>query len=56
MEMQAESQILSFFWQAVAGTVVMWESRREFQGVWEGWKAAFGLSRLSIRRHFHGSM
>ena len=28
----------------------------ERRGVWEGWKAAFGLSRLSTRRHFHGSL
>ena len=54
--MQLETQILFLSWQAVAGTVVTWESRRDFQGVWEGWKAAFGLSRLSIRRHFHGSL
>jgi hypothetical protein len=25
----------------VAVAVVMWESRRDFQGVWEGWKAGF---------------
>jgi hypothetical protein len=25
----------------VAVAVVMWESRRDFQGVWEGWKASF---------------
>ena len=25
----------------VAVAVGMWESRRDFQGVWEGWKAGF---------------
>ena len=25
----------------VAVAVVMWEPRRDFQGVWEGWKAGF---------------
>jgi hypothetical protein len=29
--------------QSVVVTVVMWESRRDLQGVWEGWKAAFGF-------------
>ena len=29
----------------------MWESRRDFQRVWEGWEAA---SWLSILCHFHG--
>ena len=32
----------------------MWESRRDFQRMWEGWKAGFWLSMLSIFCHFHG--
>ena len=32
----------------------MWESRRDFQRVWEGWEAGFWLSMLSILCHFHG--
>jgi len=27
--------------KVVAVAVVMWESRRDFQGVWEEWKAGF---------------
>src|SRR6185312_10557758 len=33
--------------------VGMWESRRDFQRVWEGWKPASWLSMLSILCHFH---
>jgi hypothetical protein len=32
----------------------MWESRRDFQRVWEGWEAASWLSMLSTLCHFHG--
>ena len=32
----------------------MWESRRDFQRVWEGWEASFMASMLSILCHFHG--
>jgi len=32
----------------------MWESRRDFQRVWEGWEAGFMASMLSILCHFHG--
>jgi hypothetical protein len=36
------------------GAVGMWESRRDFQTVWEGGKPALWLSMLSILCHFHG--
>jgi len=32
----------------------MWESRRDFQRVWEGGKPALWLSMLSTLCHFHG--
>lgn len=31
----------------------MWESRRDSQENWEGWKAGLWLSMLSNSRHFH---
>jgi hypothetical protein len=37
----------------VAKAVVMWESRRDFQGRWEEWKTCCWFSRLSTGRHFH---
>lgn len=40
--------------EVVVEAVGMWESRRDFQRVWEGWEAAFWLSMLSTLCHFRG--
>ncbi len=32
----------------------MWESRRNFQRVWEGWEAGFMAFHVSTLCHFHG--
>ena len=32
----------------------MWESRRDFQRVWEGWEAGILAFQLSMLCHFHG--
>src|ERR1700693_5535302 len=37
-----------------AGAVGMWESRSDFQGLWEERETRFWFSSLSIARHFHG--
>jgi hypothetical protein len=37
-----------------AGAVGMWESRSDFQGLWEERETWVRFSSLSIARHFHG--